>query len=306
MRNLRKYLDPVALSKLGGLELVARLVVEGAVTGLHKSPYQGFSIEFAEHRQYMPGDEIRNIDWKVYAKSDRYYIKKYEEETNLRAYILLDASESMDFGSNGMTKLEYGSYLSASLAYLMLKQRDSVGLVTFDTQMREYVPPRGTPTHLHAITTILEETTAGNETKISEIFHELAQRIVKRGLVIVISDLLDEPDEVLSSLKHFRHQKHEVIVFHLLDKAELEFSFDGPIVFRDLETQETLSTQANALKDEYLNQIANFIETYKNGCGSSSIDYVQIDTSVPFADVLFSYLSHRRRAKQTTIARHKS
>lgn len=301
MKSSRKYLDPLSLSRLGGLELVARLVVEGAVTGLHKSPYQGFSIEFAEHRQYMPGDEIRDIDWKVYAKSDRYYIKKYEEETNLRAYILLDASKSMDFKSNGLSKLEYGCYLSASLAYLMLKQRDSVGLVTFDTKMREYVPPRGTPTHLHAITTVLEETTAGNETKISEIFHELAQRIVKRGLVIVISDLLDEPDEVLSSLKHFRHQKHEVIVFHLLDSAELEFSFDGPIIFRDLETQETLSTQANALKDEYLNQISRFIETFKNGCGSSSIDYVQIDTSVPFDDVLFSYLSHRRQARNAVL-----
>lgn len=301
MKASRKYLEPVALSKLGGLELVARLVVEGAVTGLHKSPYQGFSIEFSEHRQYMPGDEIRDIDWKVYAKSDRYYIKKYEEETNLRAYILLDTSKSMDFASNGLSKLEYGCYLSASLAYLMLKQRDSVGLVTFDTQMRNYIPPRGAPTHLHAITTILEETEAGNETKISEIFHELAQRIVKRGLVIIISDLLDEPKEVLSSLKHFRHQKHEVIVFHILDKAELEFSFDGPIVFRDLETQETLSTQASVLKEEYLNQVSEFIETYKNGCGSSSIDYVQIDTSVPFDDVLFSYLSHRRQAKNTVL-----
>jgi len=299
MKTSRKYLDPVAFSKLGGLELVARLVVEGAVTGLHKSPYQGFSIEFAEHRQYMPGDEIRNIDWKVYAKSDRYYIKKYEEETNLRAYILLDASRSMDFKTEGLSKLEYGCYLSASLAYLMLKQRDSVGLVTFDTKMREYVPPRGTPTHLHAITTVLEETNAGDETKVSQVFNELAQRIVRRGLVIVISDLLDEPNDVLSSLKHLRHRKHEVIVFHLLDKAELEFTFDGPIIFRDLETQETLSTQASALKDEYLDQIAKFIEHYKNGCGSSAIDYVQIDTSVPFDSVLFSYLSHRSQAKQT-------
>jgi len=297
MRTSRKYLDPVALSKLGGLELVARLVVEGAVTGLHKSPYQGFSIEFAEHRQYMPGDEIRNIDWKVYAKSDRYYVKKYEEETNLRAYILLDASKSMDFKSNGLSKLEYGCYLTASLSYLMLKQRDSVGLVTFDTQMREYVPPRGTPTHLHAITNVLEETEAGNETAISKVFHELAQRIVRRGLVIIISDLLDEPNEVLTSLKHLRHRKHEVIVFHLLDKAELEFSFDGPIVFRDLETQSTLSTQASALRDEYMNQIKKFISAYEDGCGSSAIDYVQIDTSVPFHSVLFSYLSHRSQTK---------
>ena len=295
MRETRKYLDPVALSRLGGMELVARLVVEGFITGLHKSPYQGFSVEFAEHRQYMPGDDIRYIDWKVFGKSDRYYVKKFEEETNLRAYILLDASGSMGYTSNGLSKLDYSCYLAASLTYLMLKQRDSVGLVVFDTQMRRYIPPRGEPTHLNAITSVLEDTEPGEETNISKTFHELAQQIIRRGLIIIISDLLDFPQDVLAALKHFRHRKHEVIVFHVLDKAELTFPFDGPTVFRDMENQRLLPTQPEALKTEYLQQIDAFIRDYKRGCGAEKIDYVQIDTSVPFDYVLFSYLSRRRR-----------
>jgi len=295
MRETKKYLDPVALSRLGGMELVARLVVEGFVTGLHKSPYQGFSVEFAEHRQYMPGDDIRYIDWKVFGKSDRFYIKKFEEETNLRAYILLDASGSMGYKSNGLSKLEYGCYLAASLTHLMLKQHDSVGLVVFDTRMRRYIPARGEPTHLKAITSALEDTEAGDETNISRTFQQLAKQIIRRGLIIIISDLLDNPQDVLTSLGHFRHRKHEVIVFHLLDKAELTFPFNGPTVFRDMENRKLLSTQAEALKEIYLQQISNFIEDYKRGCGANSIDYVQIDTSVPFDYALFAYLSKRKR-----------
>ena len=296
MRTSHRYLDPVALSRLGGMELVARLVVEGFITGLHKSPYQGFSVEFAEHRQYMPGDEIRYIDWKVYGKSDRYYIKKFEEETNLRAYILLDASGSMNYkyDEKNITKFEYGCYLAASLTYLMLKQRDSVGLAIFDTHIREYIPPRGAATHLHAIMSVLESVQPGNETNISTIFHELAKRIVRRGLVIVISDLLDQPSEVLSALKHFRHRKHEVIVFHLLDKGEMTFPFDGPIVFQDMETGKTLPTQAEALKAGYLEELGAFIQEYRRGCGASLIDYVQIDTATPFDYALSSYLSRRK------------
>jgi uncharacterized protein (DUF58 family) len=296
MRASHKYLDPAALSQLGGMELVARLVVEGFITGLHKSPYQGFSVEFAEHRQYMPGDEIRYIDWKVYGKSDRYYIKKFEEETNLRAYILLDVSGSMDYkyDDKGLTKFEYGCYLAASLTYLMLKQRDSVGLAVFDTHIKEYIPPRGAATHLHAIMSTLEQVQPGNETSISTIFHELAKRIIRRGLVIVISDLLDQPSEVLSALKHFRHRKHEVIVFHLLDRAEMTFPFEGPVVFRDIETGRTLPTQAETLKASYLEQLGAFIQDYRRGCGTSLIDYVQIDTATPFDYALSSYLSRRK------------
>ncbi|MFB3041946.1 MAG: DUF58 domain-containing protein [Candidatus Poribacteria bacterium] len=296
MRTSHRYLDPVALSRLGGMELVARLVVEGFITGLHKSPYQGFSVEFAEHRQYMPGDEIRYIDWKVYGKSDRYYIKKFEEETNLRAYILLDISASMNYkyDEKSLTKFEYGCYLAASLTYLMLKQRDSVGLALFDTHIREYIPPRGAATHLNAIMTVLENAQPGNETSISVIFNELAKRIVRRGLIIVISDLLDEPSEVLSAIKHLRHRKHEVIVLHLLDKAELTFPFEGPVVFRDMETGRMLPTQSETLRAGYIEQLNGFIQEYRRGCGASQIDYVQINTATPFDYVLSSYLSRRK------------
>ena len=296
MRTSHEYLDPAALSRLGSMELVARLVVEGFITGLHKSPYQGFSVEFAEHRQYMPGDEIRYIDWKVFGKSDRYYVKKFEEETNLRAYIVLDASASMNYkyDDKGLTKFQYACYCVASLSYLMLKQRDSVGMAIFDTHIKEYIPPRGAATHLKAILSSLENTQPGNETDLSTIFNELAKRIVRRGLVIVISDLLDEPSKVLSALKHLRHRKHEVIVFHLLDKAEVTFPFEGPVVFQDMETARTLPTQAEALKAGYLEQLEGFIQDYRRGCGGNSIDYVQIDTSTPFDYALSSYLAHRK------------
>ncbi len=298
MQTSHKYLDPVALSRIGSMELVARLVVEGFITGLHKSPYQGFSVEFAEHRQYMPGDEIRYIDWKVFGKSDRYYVKKFEEETNLRAYILLDTSASMNFSQGDterktLTKFEYGCYLAASLAYLMLKQRDSVGLAIFNTEIAEYIPPRGTATHLRAIMSALEHAQPGKETNLSSLFHELAKRIVRRGLVIVISDLLDEPTAVISALKHLRHQKHEVIVFHLLDPAELNFPYKGSVVFRDMESGQTLSTQADTLKAAYLMQLDEFIQNYRRGCGGSLIDYVQMDTTTPFDYALSAYLSQR-------------
>jgi len=296
MQTKHHYLDPVALSRLGNLELVARLVVEGFVTGLHKSPYQGFSVEFSEHRQYMPGDEIRHIDWKVFGKSDRYYVKKFEEETNLRVYLVLDTSQSMtyQFDGSGISKLQYGCYLAASLTYLMLKQRDSVGLATFDQQIRDYIPPRGVPTHLQAIISILESITAGAETDVATVLHDLAKRIVRRGLVIVISDLLDQPTKVLSALKHFRHRKHEVIVFHLLDSAEKTFPFQGAISFQDLETGQQLVTQADSLKSSYLEQLNRFIRDYQRGCGANMIDYVQINTDTPFDYALSAYLSNRQ------------
>jgi len=298
MDEKRTYLDPNALSRLAGMEISARLVVEGFISGMHKSPYQGFSVEFVEHRQYMPGDEIRYIDWKVYGKSDRFYIKKFEEETNLRCYIILDTSGSMGFksdkSSNSLSKLEYGCYLSASLTYLMLKQRDSVGLVTYDDKLKTYIPPRNGVSHLHAIISELEKANPGKETNISLTFNELAQRIVRRGLVIIISDLLDDPANVLRSLKQFRHKKHEVIVFHILDPAELAFPYDGYIQFRDLETQSQMTVEAEFLKNEYLRRMRQLINEYKKGCNEGSIDYVQMDTSEPFDHALSVYLSKRK------------
>jgi uncharacterized protein (DUF58 family) len=298
MEEKRNYLDPNALSRLAGMEVAARLVVEGFISGMHKSPYQGFSVEFVEHRQYMPGDEIRYIDWRVYGKSDRYYIKKFEEETNLRSYLILDTSGSMGFKSNesqnALTKLEYGCYLSASMTYLMLKQRDSVGLVTFDDKLNSYIPPRNGVSHLHAIISELEKSAPGKETNISTTFNELAQRIVRRGLVIIISDLLDDPAKVLTSLRQFRHKKHEVIVFHILDPAELTFPYDGYVQFRDLETQGQLTVEADFLKNEYLQRMKQLIDEYRKGCNESSIDYILMDTSVPFDYALSVYLSKRK------------
>jgi uncharacterized protein (DUF58 family) len=194
----------------------------------------------------------------------------------------------------GLTKFEYGCYLAATLTYLMLKQRDSVGLALFDTDITQYIPPRGAATHLRAIMSALENATPGQETELSGLFHELAKRIVRRGLVIVISDLLDEPSQVISALKHLRHQKHEVIVFHLLDPAELTFPYTGSVVFRDMETGQTLSTQADTLKADYLEKLNQFIQSYRRGCGASQIDYVQMDTATPFDYALSEYLSRRK------------
>jgi len=283
------------VTKLRGLDLKARLVVEGFLTGLHRSPYRGFSVEFAEHRQYMPGDEIRRIDWKVWGKTDRFYVKEFEEETNMKGYILLDASGSMAYGSSRLSKLEYSSLLSAALSFLLLQQQDSVGLVTFVTRIRRYIPPRSTAVHLHHILKELDHLSAGGETNVSVTFHELAERIRRRGLVIVISDLLDDPREVLLSLKHFRHKKHEVIVFHVLDRFELEFPFEKSAVFRDMETREEIPVHPQHLRREYKRAVKAFMESYKKRCRENSIDYVPIDTSTPYGFALSSYLAKRKR-----------
>jgi len=294
-QSYRRFLDPEVVTKLKGLDLKARLVVEGFLTGLHKSPYRGFSVEFAEHRQYMPGDEIRRIDWKVWGKTDRFYVKEFEEETNMKGYLLLDASGSMGYSSSKVSKLEYSSLLSAALAFLLLQQQDSVGLITFDTRIRRYIPPRSTALHLHNILKELDGLSAGGETNVSVTFHELAERIKRRGLIIVISDLLDDPKEVLLSLKHFRHKKHEVIVFHVLDRFELEFPFGKSAIFRDMETKEEIPVHPQHLRREYKRSIDIFTESYKRKCRENSIDYVPIDTSTHYGFVLSSYLAKRKR-----------
>ena len=232
----RKYLRPEIVASINNISLRARLVVEGYLTGLHKSPYHGFSVEFAEHRAYGPGDELKHLDWKLYGKTDRYYIKQYEEETNLRSYILLDVSKSMTYASHKISKLDYGSYLASALTYLMLNQRDAVSLTLFDEKTRGYVPPHSTQSHLNLILDKLDNLEPGNDTKIAPTLHELAEKIKKRGLVILISDLLDEPDEVLAGLKHFRHKKHEVVVFHLIDPKEKDLDFSIRTRFYDIET----------------------------------------------------------------------
>jgi len=295
MEDYRRFLKPEVVSKLSGMEIKARLVVEGFIAGLHKSPYHGFSVEFAEHRQYMPGDPIRNIDWKVYAKSDRYFVKEFEEETNLKAYILLDTSGSMAYKSDGIPKLEYSCYLSASLSYLMLKQRDSVGLVVFDQHIRKYIPPKSTMTHLNNLLKELDKLEASQTTNVSSTLHEMAERIKRRGLIIVISDLFDDPELIINGLKHFRHKKHEVIVFHILDPKERNFSFPKEAIFKDLETGEEILTSPWQIRKDYQKKIDSLIQRYTLECRESIIDYVLLDTSVPFDYALFSYLNKRRR-----------
>jgi uncharacterized protein (DUF58 family) len=295
IEDYRKFLDPATVSKLASIELKARMVVEGFIVGLHRSPYHGFSVEFAEHRQYMPGDDFKHIDWKVYGKSDRFYIKQFEEETNLKAYILLDASRSMGYKSNGISKLEYGSYLAASLAYLMLRQQDAPGLLIYDEKIRAYIPPKGARSHITPILKQLNDTIPSNQTDAAVAFHELAERIKRRGLIIVISDLLDDPDKFLLGLKHFRHRQHEVIVFQILDPFERSFEFTAEARFKDMETGRELLTDPWQIRKDYARRLEEYTGNISRVCRDSKIDYHILDTSVLFDKALFGYLAKRSK-----------
>ena len=277
------------------MSLRARYVVEGLLSGLHESPYRGYSVEFAEHREYAPGDEIRRIDWKAYGKFDRYFIKEYEEETNLRAYLLLDASASMDYGSQGISKFDYGCYLAVSLAYLMLRQGDDVGLVTFGAQVQRYIPPRSGLKHLQAVTSLLEATRPAGETHLDQALREIGGKLKKRGMIIVISDLFDAPDLVLRALKYFRHRRNEVMVFHLLDNNELAFPFDRLTVFEDIENiQSRVLADPRAIRQAYLQQLQTFIEEYRRECRREWIDYNLFPTTTPLDIALTRYLARRQ------------
>jgi uncharacterized protein (DUF58 family) len=291
-----KLLTPDVLSRLKSLEMKARLVVEGFIAGLHRSPYHGFSVEFAEHRQYMPGDPIRHIDWKVYAKSDRFYIKEYEEETNLKAYLLVDCSRSMAFSSDErIDKLTYSLQLAAALSFLMLKQRDAVGLVGFDEKINTYIPPRSAVSHLHVLLREMEQFQASEKTNVADTLHQMADRIKRRGLIVLISDLIDDPTNVLAGLKHFRHNKHEVIVFHVLDPRERDFSFPLEAIFRDMETGEQINTLPWQVKGDYQKEVSKVIDRFSRECRMSNIDYVPIDTATDYDYALFAYLNKRAR-----------
>ncbi len=288
------FLDPGILARIGNLELIAKSVVEGFISGLHKSPYHGFSVEFAQYREYMPGDDPKHIDWKVYGRTDRYYIKQFEEETNLNCYLLLDTSESMTYGSGELTKLQYASFMIASLAYFMVKQRDAVGFAYFDEKLQEYLPARSTPSHLHSILLTLERIQTQTVTKMGAPLHEVAERLDKRGLVILVSDLYDEnTDEVLQALEHFRYNGHEVIVFHVLDHQELEFEFERITRFVDSETNEEVVTTPQTIRQSYQSHLTDFINHYKLELSRSDIDYNTINTSVPIDYALSSYLAKR-------------
>lgn len=289
-----RYLEPEALARMKNLSMVARGVVEGAITGLHSSPYKGFSVEFAEHREYTAGDDPRHLDYKMLARTDRLYIKQYEEETNMRVQILLDTSASMGYRHDAkITKLQYGSYLTAILAYLMTRQQDSVGLTTFDTKIGLDMPARSSPRHFNEMMQRLEAIEPGQETDIASILHLLANRFKKRCLIVVISDLYDDPDEVMRALHHFHHRRHEVIVFNVFDKAEIEFPFTDTIAFHDLETDEKIQIDPAYVRDAYREQINGFIEGYRRACAESNIDYVMTDTSIPYDFMLSKYVAKR-------------
>ena len=288
------FLDPEILARIGDLELIAKSVVEGFISGLHKSPYHGFSVEFAQYREYMPGDDTKHIDWKVYGRTNRYYIKQFEEETNLNCYLLLDTSASMTYGSGELTKLQYASFMIASLAYFMVKQRDAVGFAYFDEKLQEYLPARSAPSHLHSILLTLERVQTETVTKMGSPLHEVAERLNRRGLVILISDLYDEnTDEVVEALEHFRYNGHEVIVFHVLDHQELEFEFERITRFVDSETNEEVITTPQTIRQSYQSHLTDFINDYKLELSRSDIDYNTINTAVPIDYALSSYLAKR-------------
>jgi uncharacterized protein (DUF58 family) len=290
------YLNPATLARLGTLELKARAIVEGFLTGLHRSPFKGFSVEFAEYRQYLPGDDLATLDWKVYARTDRYFIKKYEEETNLDCYLLLDVSASMGYGSAGLTKLQYGSFLAAALAFLMNRQRDAVGLIAFDEKITKMLAPSARGGHLNSLLITLDRLQLGARTNVAKPLNDLAEAIHKRGLVVLISDLLDEPDRVIDGLKHFRFRGTEVIVFHILDPAELRFPFEQTARFRDLETRDEVLAVPDAVRDDYLKAMTDLQDGYRRALRLAGIDYVMLDTSVPLETALMSYLMTRRRS----------
>jgi uncharacterized protein (DUF58 family) len=294
--DYRKYLNPEIISKLNSLELRARLVVEGFIVGLHRSPYHGFSVEFTEHRPYMQGDSPKDIDWKVYGKTEKYFIKQYEEETNLRSYILLDTSKSMNYASNGnVRKIDYATTLVAALGYLMVEQQDAVGVALYAEKINKFLPPKATKTYLLEIYKQLSAINPSDKTQTASSLNTIAEKIKRRGLVIIISDFFDDITSVLKSLKHFRYKNNEVIVFHILDPLERSFAFGRDAIFKDLETLDELTTQPYQIQKSYREAMEQFTQSIKRECLNSNIEYNLIETSTPFDKALFSYIQKRSR-----------
>jgi uncharacterized protein (DUF58 family) len=290
----KNYFDPKVLAGIANLALRARWVVEGIMSGIHKSRAKGFSVEFEEHREYSPGDEIRRIDWKALGKFDRYFIKEYEDETNLRAHLVLDASASMDYASDGISKFDYGCTLTASLAYLILRQQDAAGVVTFSDHIESFIPPRAKRDYMLQIVHALEQRGPSGDTNVGKILEDIAGQIKRRGLVVLVSDLLDEPEQILKGLRLFRFKGNDVIVFHVLDPAELNLPFDGNILFEDLE-EENLKVIADpkAIRTTYQEVVQEFITQMRQQCHDSAIDYQLLSTATPLDQALSSYLSWR-------------
>ena len=294
MAHVSDFLAPAELQKIANLQVVARLVVEGFFSGLHKSPHKGFSVEFAQHRQYVQGDEIRRLDWKVFGKTDRYYVREFEEETNLRATILLDLSGSMGYGGGKTTKVEYAKRLAAALSYLMIQQRDTVGLVTFDSKIRRYIPPRSGVGHMRVMLDELQSSKPGGETELSDVFNELVPRIHRRGLLIILSDCFGDVKDLISALAHFRFARHEILLFQILDRDELEFPFKHWMQFESMEQEEQHRLiDAAQFRTSYLENLKKFQEELTRGCHRHRIDLVPMVTDQPYAEALAAYLTRR-------------
>lgn len=294
-----KYLDPVALAAVRGLELQARLIVEGFLSGMHKSPYHGFSVEFAQHREYVPGDDLKHLDWKVYSRTGRFYLKQYDAETNLALWLMVDASESMSYGSGPVRKYDYAAMAGAALAYLTLLQADSVGLVTYDNAVRQFLKPSSQKSHLKQLVTLLNKGPTRERTSLSPIFHDLAERITRRGIIVVLSDLFDDPADVLAGIRHLRYKRHEVVVMQVLDRAEVEFPFQDSTLFRGMEQEPDLLTDPRALREGYLEQMQSHAEEIQRGCLNQNVDFLQLRSDQSLGLVLAGYLASRLARTQS-------
>lgn len=293
--NFPTSLDPRTLAKLKGLPLRARHIVEGYVAGLHRSPFRGFSIEFAEHREYAAGDDLRYLDWKVFGRTDKFYLKQFEDETNLICYLVLDISESMRYRGPdaALSKFEYAQCLAAAMAWLVLQQQDSVGLVTFDHQVRANVPPSSHASHLRSLLQVMESAQPEAKTATGPIFHELAERFRKRGVVLIVSDLFDAVGPMMAGLKHFAHRRHDVILLHVLDPAELDFPFRSPTLFKGLEQWPELLADPRSLRKAYLKEMEAYRLEIQKGCRRQGMDYQLVRTDQPFDVALSKYLAER-------------
>ena len=289
-----KYLNPNIVNQLNNLYIKAKLIVEGTMYGLHKSPFHGFSAEFSEHRAYSQGDQIKNIDWKLWSKTDKYYVKRFEEETNLSCHIFLDASKSMDFTSSNVTKFQYSQMIAAALSYLIIKQKDSLGLYTFNTEIKLAIPPKNNKNHLNTILTLMENMKTNGSTNISKVLNFNAEKIKKSGLIILITDLIDDADKILEGLKHFQYYKHEILVFHILDRQEVELKYNEKIVFEDLENKEKINIEPWQIKDSYNKEYMNKINYFKSSCLKNRIGYNLIYTDQDLDQAIHQFLNKRK------------
>jgi uncharacterized protein (DUF58 family) len=295
MVRSRKYLDPALLGKLANMDLVARCAVEGFFTGLHPSPFHGFSVEYSDHRDYQPGDELKFLDWKMFGRSDKLYIKQFQQETNVTVYILLDCSKSMSFAGDGsVSKMDYGCFLAAALAYLMLGQGDSTALTLFGEKVRKQIPPRSRRTHLNAILTALQANKPAGQTNLADVLHTVADTTKRRGLVILISDLLDDVDDIYRGLSHLKYLNHDVIIFQTLDSQELNLEYEGLIQFEDLESRATMRTFPQSLQEVYRQRVSEFVQDVERTAGRSGIDYCLLNTSESLDKALMAYLAKRK------------